>query len=560
MAALRRQSQNLQAELIARLGGEDALLKRLRSENPWLLALDVREGTDGPTGFARLLHVENVGDPRARCLDLARVLLPLLPSIIATDIEVLLPGGQRMEIGGHVQGMSGLLRRYDHDQTEQAWNQAQIGVVQRLVGAPDTARLSAASPIVCALAEVVRESSGRWLRAEPPKRRDLELRQAIRRLYKAAEDLPPTLRAPDINLQAISGSNTLSTSDPLANATTQAARLIARISEEDNHALLAAYARDHVLKPLRQAFDEPWHLVADGARVVEALNDLAGDVKGIHDVLVARAVGGLHSRQIEKTARRGAARFALARCSTEANDIIAQLANDRSHELLAAVNDAVPDHPANILLEETDGFYEFALLVDGPPLFEWAGVEQSITSLLKAQRRSTESFVVIPLRRGRRIADTGVRVMTDALPITDLGEWESRLPDAHPTVLAPKVAAATTALQELSALADLPQAQREHPEVARVASEANEHLSEAVAALREHDGEFIDYVLAQILNVAERVQADLDGERPSQTFAEAVAMGMLGTPTDEWALVVALWVCAAEWEIEPDAVRRFLNW
>lgn len=220
--------------------------------------------TDGPIGFARLLHVEHLGDPRARCLDLARVLLRLLPSIVATDIEVLLPGGQRMEIAGHVHGMSGLLCRYGHDQTEQAWNQAQIGVVQRLVGAPDTVRLTAASPIVCELAEVVREASSRWLRAESPKRRDLELRQAIHRLYKAAEDLAPALRTPDINLQAISVSNTLSTSDSLSNATTQAARLLVRIAEEDNHALLAAYARDHVIKPLRQALDEPWHLVPTG--------------------------------------------------------------------------------------------------------------------------------------------------------------------------------------------------------------------------------------------------------------------------------------------------------
>lgn len=83
-------------------------------------------------------------------------------------------------------------------------------------------------------------------------------------------------------------------------------------------------------------------------------------------------------------------------------------------------------------------------------------------------------------------------------------------------MLAPKVAAATTALQELSALVDLPQAQRDHPEVSQAASEANDHLNEAVGALREHDGEFIDYVLAQILDVAERVQTELDGERPSQ--------------------------------------------
>ncbi len=562
MAALRAQSVQLQVQVVDALGGERGALDRLLAENPWLLDLAVHQRDEGPVGFARLLHVDDApGSPRDRCVDFARTLLRHIPSIVGTDVEALLPGRQRMEIGGHVHGMSGLLRRYDHDRTEQAWSQTRAAAARASLGSPDTVRLTAATPIIRELAQVVRESCNRWVRGEPRKRRDQELAKLLSSLYSAGEDLPPRLSASDARASGITDTVKLSLGDALSSAVTQSARMIVRITGEQNRALLAAFVRDHVIKHLRESLEEPWHLIPMGDEVMLDLGRLMDDASSVHDVLLALALGETESARVLDAARGGSIRFAISRAAAAARDLLWQTTESRRLELLAIVQTAIPLRHVEALARTDQGLTEFAVVIDSPPLYEWAGIEASIQTAIENARRPSESFVVLPLRDGLRIPDFGLRLIQTWLPATDLAQLEHQLPAARQMTLPPLVKEASGALQTLSGLADLSVEQRQHADVIAVADQANRRLEAAVEALGEHrSDEFVDNVLEYMIELAGRVQSELDGDSQTATLAAAVSQGLVGTSTDEWEWILGLAVLAVEWEIDPDGVRRFLEW
>ena len=562
LAALRRHSVQLMSQVVDRLGGEEWALERLRAENPWLLDLAVHEGDEGPVGFARLLHVDDaLGSPRERCVALARTLLRHLPSIVATDVEALLPGGQRMEIAGHNHSMSGLLRRYDHDRTEQAWSQTRASGAQARLGAPDTVRLAAAEPIIRELSGIVRETCNRWARQEPRRRRDQELGRSLRRLYSAGEDLPPRISPDDGQGSGITDTDNLSMGDALSSAVTQSAQMVARIATEDNFTLLSAFVRDHVIKHLRESLEEPWDLISTGGEAEIAVGQLLNDAWAVHDVLRARALGEAASARVVSAAQQGSIRFALSRAAECARDLLEQTQEERRRELLTALQAAMPDWPIDVLASTDQGLSKFAVIVESPPLHEWASHEGAIQAAVGDAQQQFESFVVVALRDGQRIPGFGLRLIQTWVPLTDLDRWEQQLPPPRQMTLAPLVNDASAALQVLSGLADLSEEQRRHAEVIDVADRANQRLDAAIETLGERRGdEFVDNVLEFITALAERVQTELGGQTRGSTLAAAVSAGMFGAGTDDWEMLVGISVLAIEWEVDPEGVRQLLNW
>jgi hypothetical protein len=135
LATANSRDDNLAANLIAAVGGADALLQRLHGENPWILRAEVRGTPDEALGYARLLHVSDLqGDSRENCVALASHLLRILPSISLTDVKVRGPGYTPIIIDGYEHGVSGLIRRYDHPETRVAWNQTLMKTALTLMG------------------------------------------------------------------------------------------------------------------------------------------------------------------------------------------------------------------------------------------------------------------------------------------------------------------------------------------------------------------------------------------------------------------------------------------
>lgn len=96
LATARGVSPALARSLVEALGGEQAVIYRIRANDPWITQLEIREGDGGPVGCARFLHVSEdlQGDPQERAHSIGRILLWCLPEIESVDVRAIYPGNQ----------------------------------------------------------------------------------------------------------------------------------------------------------------------------------------------------------------------------------------------------------------------------------------------------------------------------------------------------------------------------------------------------------------------------------------------------------------------------------
>lgn len=563
VAVLHAHDRALSSWVIDRLGGEHDMLEAIRGQYPWILELDVRSSDDGLVGFARILHLDDKGqgEPRTRCVELARMLLRLLPSIIATDVEALLPGRRPIEFGGHAMGVSRLRRENDRNQTEIAWYRARFSIARTLLGTSDTTRLHVAFPTLRDLTQLVREFGTRWVASRWPSARTGQLSQEVARIERAATQMPTSLGRTDLNVTSITGSNTSATTDPLSITVTQFAGLLPRLIADSNRIGPAFEIQDSILPAARKCLGEPWYLIADGEQVIKYFDQLIQDFQDIHDVLMAIEIDQTNVSIIKRTARNGTYKDALRRSATLAKRLRNHVVEERRHQIDKSAAAAAPDCVVDVRTDERDGYIRHAVLIAAPSLFEWHPTAARVVDALSRSREKLERFLILPIRNGMRVDQLGINLIETPMPAVDIEKWTTLLPgEAHPTELAQLASAATEALQILSGISELTLAQREHPEVGAAAHEANEQLSQTIEKLQKRgDDKFAQDIRTTIVEIAQRVQAELDGIGTKPTFAAAVAAGFTGDPTEEWNLVVGIHICAIEWEIDPEQVSERLE-
>jgi hypothetical protein len=560
LATLQAHDQELWTRVVVELGDEDHMLDEIRRHCPWLLDLSVQPGDDGPVGFARLLHVsdDRQGNPRDRCVAFARLLLRLLPSIGKTDVEALLPGRLSLEIGGYVHGMSGLIRQYDHSETQIAWNQAQIATARAILGTPDSVRLSLAYPILKETAEFIREIGNRWVRSELTPGRLRTLNDVATRLERAASRITPSLGRHDIDPTVLSPGSEPKTTDPLSTLITNCASLPRRLHDDAGKPYLAAFVREHLLLYGRECLDEPWYLISEGDQAIEYLNQIISDCRDLATVLGLLQSLPEATPRIHDAARKVSAHHALHHCGREALQVRSASVDARRAGVAEAVA-AVTGIPVEVLGEERDGLMHYAVLLPVPSLFRWNELQAGILDVLDQIKLAGEQFLILPLRDGRRIEGQGISLIMTPLPVVDVGEWKRLLPEPHDLTLEPLVSAALDNLIVMSGLTELTHAQLEHPDVESLGQQAGEAFTNALQQLSHQSGDLIPVLLGEIQQVVERLQEE--GEQASQgpTFAAAFWLGVTGQPTPEVQLVQGMKLCAIEWEIDPAVVRETLS-
>jgi hypothetical protein len=208
--------------------------------------------------------------------------------------------------------------------------------------------------------------------------------------------------------------------------------------------------------------------------------------------------------------------------------------------------------------DQDASFTRFAVLVEGPPVYEFSTIEGPIVAAVQALNVTLDKFLILPTRQGKRFDQVGVSVIQSPLPALSVEGWEELVPEAHSRELADLVQTVFQELQILSGIGELSEEGQSRPEVLAVAEAAVASCKVAFDALAHLDNDFTRRGVEMAAEVARRV----DEEDPSigdETFAAALIRGLSGDPTEELLAVTVLTLCALEWPINEQGVRDLLD-
>lgn len=525
--------------LVGLIGGEDAVLRRVRAENPWITELEVRAGHEGPVAHGRFLHVSDTvqGDAREQAVALGQVLLRCLPRIESVDIQALIPGGHEMTIENFTHGVSHLQRRADHSVAGIAWNQARIRAALTLVGETDTERLSTAQPLLNQAARLTHEFCTRFVTGEPHLLDSGELTSQINELHEAGRSLRPPLGTGDLGDTAISEQGSALTNEPLsALILALTGNIFRRRPEPDQHRRLAEYLSNTAISDhIESARGEPWALLGiDGhPESLDRLHDVLSDLHAVVSELAAN--GADTAANVFNSAKSGPARTALQRAARTSR----RLQQHRMHirrRCLQTTCDATGFTTKVLYSHESHtALTEFAITVELDFLPEWPETVERLAAVLSAGQPVGEAYLLVPTRHSRPVPTLTMQLIGSLLPRTELGEWATLLPDPAPSEFTNAFDQAQNALQTLSGISALPGGQRTHPTVRNVVEEAESLYNTAHGKLLDlATDELADELLSIIETSAIQVQAELDGENTGPGYAEQIATGHLQiAQTDE---------------------------
>ena len=204
---------------------------------------------------------------------------------------------------------------------------------------------------------------------------------------------------------------------------------------------------------------------------------------------------------------------------------------------------------------------EYRVSVVLESLFGWADEVERLESALRATKQPGETYLFVPLRNGRPVPRHAVRLI-ESLWLAPNPDGLDKLRTAHTGRLAEIFDHARLALQTLSGICDLPEEQRAHSSVQAVAETLNSELETALRALHDlPDDTVTARLLAVVIQLAARVQAEVAGTSTEPSFAAELNKAVVTRERTDDSTVVAFWgLLASEWDIDPrGAVGQFLD-
>ena len=548
---------SLARALVEIIGGEEAVILRIRADNPWLTMLEVRPGEGGPVGFARFLHVSDAfqANPEAEVHRLARSILRCLPEIESVDIQALLPGNHEITIEDYTSGVSRLSREKYNDATPAvAWRQARIRAAGALVGETHTARLTAAPALLEETAELTHQIgttlvTGKQPTADFPKRRAA--------LVEAGRALRPPLRGSQLGDTAIVETRAPVLRDAVSGTIIDIAdNMIPRLGRPNHYRALAAFISDTIISnDISRAINEPWHLVEIETHPL-SLDKLRSDLEDLRDVLQYLARDGADRSKIRRAALAGIADHSLRRAAAvcrraeESRRRRRRAAIQHTCEgtgLRAEVYDAA--HGPGVLSE-----YRIAIALES--IFHWDHAVDTLAAALRADQLVDETYLLVPLRRDRPIPRHAMRQINHVHLAADPDGLEE-LPKAHSSTLVDIFDQANIALRGLSGIAELPDEQQDHDQVDTIAEELVAELREAGEKLSRLPDDPVTEALGSLINeIATRVQMELDGTTTEPGFASQIGKYLAGEISDELAVICNARYFAIEWDIDPQAAAE----
>ena len=550
---------SLARALVENIGGETAVIERMRSDNPWITRLEVSEGDGRPVGLARVLHFPNdlQGDPDEQAHSLGRTLLRCLPRIRSVDVQCLLPGGNELSMAGHVRGISRITREKDRSRPGAAWVQARTRIAVALVADADTARLAAALPLLDEAADLARRIGTATV---TKKLVAPGLDQRLQALNDKGRNLrPPYGRSRIGDTAILEQKSPQLTNHPFDLIVAITGNVIPWFhTRPTEYRALATYIAETVIgKNLNGAINEPWQLVGiDGHP--PSLDDLLATLDDICAVTDELANDSADTVTITKRALEGSSTRALRRAA----DACRAAKNDRQQERREEIQDVCRTTGLRAKLfdsaQTSATMIEHRVSVDLDSLLDWFAAVETLEAAFSANQRLGETYVFVPLRHDKPVPGLAMRLIS-RLWLDPNPEGLERLREPHTAALTEIFDQATNELQVLSGICCLPSEQRAHVKIQDVAQVVVSRLAAACEQIRAlPDDPVTELLLTIVGGLAARVQAENAGTSTEPNLAaQTTPRGDDGITADS-RTIIATRCFALEWDIDPRAATDLL--
>ncbi len=550
---------DLAQQIVEAVGGEVAVIQRVRAEQPGITLLEVQHRDGNHVASAQFMHLTETAqqDPDAQAHSLGRLLLWCLPRIDSVDINAVLPGNH-VRHGSLGIGTSKLSRRYQRPRTGTAWVQARTRVALAQLGEADSTRLHTALPMLEEAADLAHQIGIVIVTGRPP-RHDFDQRRAA--LHHSVTQMRPPLRHEGIGDTAITEHKPPELRDHLSALILDiTGNVIPRlIRGRDGYLSLAAYISDTVLAThLAGALQEPWRLIGIDSHPA-ALATLRSVLEDLYALVEELANDDADAATIRTSAISGQSGAALRRAASTCRSA----GNRRHRKRRKAVQSTCRGTGLNARVFDStqqSALSEYRVCVELDSVVDWHEAAAALAAALDPVRQPGETYLFVPLRRGRPVPSLAMR-FTQSLHAEPNPEGLNGLAPPHPSELADTVVQACSSLQVLSAVFSLPEGQQAHERIQAAIDTAETELEAVLEIISgmPQDNPVINIVRGVLKQFTERIQAERDGTSIAPSLAEQITTAAaLSDVTDELAMLIHAQHLALEWGVDVNTAMDHL--
>ena len=559
VSAARDVSPDLARAFVDAVGGTEAVIRRLRGNDPWIRELQVNAADGEMVGVARFLYISESeqGDARERAVGIGRLLLRCLPEITKVDVRAVLPGGYSLKVGGFEHGVSELSRHYDHHPDAIAWNQDRIRLARTLFGVGETERLAEATAMLTDATKLVQDFGNAFVRQPGPSDEITELWERRGTLDARGRLLPPHLGTGPFSGEGLGELN-----DSLSALITEICdKVLPRLDEPNQRAAVTAYINEIILDKFIPAVrGQQWRLLGL-EEPPPALNELSSALADIGAVLTEFSAGPVSISNIVSTARSGPPYSALFRAAKRSRSKTRQRVRDRRKQITTELQsmgmtvDVYWDD--NDLVQ--DRFANFAVAVHVDTLAEWTSLLTELVTKVRELRVFEEFPILVPILNGKSVLPLAKQLIMELWPVQDLGQFEDLLTPQLDQRLTKSVIAAHSALQVCSGISVMSRERDLDDQVSKLIEKAQDEFGDAIAAIRAMEQDVVITTLLDYLKEAgQQVVDEFEGEIEAGTFAASISEGVFGEGSSETGSLAVALMLSLQWDSDPVSAGALL--
>ena len=552
-------SREFAVECVDSIGGNALVLQRLMDDDPLIVEAEVVQDKGISIGRAVYLpiDIDDENEANERSVAVSRSLLRSLPQIDKVDVTAY--GFDERESGQaeFAPGSSGLLRENDHHPVTIQRHHDRMRFAHTLFGASETDRLAAANALFSDVADVIRDIGNASVRASLNPKNAMSLIEKINELESKGRQISPSL-----GNGSLESDGTPALYDPLPLLIIQiCGNVLPRFMSPGKDLGLSLFIRDTILgQTLPAVRSQRWQLLGfDGApESLGAIADALADLEAVLSELTAFPSSGPNVQRIAKSGpTAGALSRAANLCCRRANRRTSQ----RAEDLMGALKEAGADVRVYSMDTGAPGIASdrIAIAVEVVSMEAWSRDSDEVIMTLQNRMADDETILVLPLLGEQMIADCAVSVGKNGIrPVTDFGDFATRLPPEVELKLTSGVKKAYVAMQRLSQLSVVCGKADRFEGIRNRRQGFVDEIRDALVGIGDLKRDQITSdVLSLSLRDWESVEGEWSGDVEPGTFATNFEDGSLEVQSELMSRFQSTVMLAIEWDLNPENAQKF---